>query len=193
MISNNMENFSKTELENEKWKDIDGYDGMYQVSDLGRVRSKHSGEWKILKCGKNNNGYLLVWLYKDRNRTRITVHRLVANACIPNSDESKTTINHNNEIKTENTVTNLEWGTAQYNMNYNDIHHKRNTKRRKLAKLYRPDLTYQQNIDLFKGQGINCSWLTICNLRKDLGLTKHYRPRKKTTKTRTHLSLKNTF
>ena len=162
--------YTDIELKNEKWKDIAGYDGMYQVSDLGRVRSKHSGEWKVLRPGKNNVGYLQVGLFKDENRQQPLVHRLVAQAFIPNYDNSKTQINHRNEIKTDNRVDNLEWCDRSYNMRYNDINNKRNTKRRKLAKLYRPDLTYQQNIDLFKGQGINCSWLTIWNIRKDLGL-----------------------
>lgn len=166
-------------IDNEHWKDIDGYDGMYQVSDFGRVRSQHSGEWKVLKGGKQSNGYLSVGLCKDRKCKSVTVHRLVANAFIQNRDESKTQINHINFVKTDNRVSNLEWCTAQYNMNYNDIHHKRNTKRRKLAKLYDPNLSIKENLKVFKSQGIECSKHTVCNLRKDIGLTKHYRPRKK--------------
>ena len=162
--------YTDIELKNEKWKDIEGYDGMYQVSDLGRVRSKNSGEWKVMSTSKNNSGYLMVQLSKDGKKKHFLVHRLVASAFIPNSDESKTQINHKNEIKSDNRVSNLEYCTAQYNLTYNDLHHKRNTKRRKLEKLYRPDLTYQQNIDLFKGQGINCSWFTLWKIRKDLGL-----------------------
>ena len=50
-------NFTETELKNERWKDIDGYDGAYQVSDLGRVRSRKSGEWRVIKPINNGKGY----------------------------------------------------------------------------------------------------------------------------------------
>ena len=49
--------YTDIELKNEKWKDIEGYDGMYQVSDLGRVRSKKYGRWKVLRPQNNNKGY----------------------------------------------------------------------------------------------------------------------------------------
>lgn len=162
--------YTDIELKNEKWKDIFGYEGVYQVSDLGRVRSRYSGEWRILKWKKQNVGYLQVDLYKDKKRKQHLVHRLVADAFIPNNDESKNQVNHINEDKTDNRASNLEWCDRQYNMTYNDIHHKRNTKRRKLKNIYDPNLTYDQNIELFNEQGIKCSWLTIWNIRKDLGL-----------------------
>lgn len=160
-------------IDNEHWKDIDGYDGLYQVSDLGRVRSKHIGEWKILKGEKHSNGYLYVCLCKDRKRKCVTVHRLVANAFIPNSDENKTQINHRNEIKSDNRVSNIEWCTAQYNNTYNDLHRRRrhtNYRRNAIKDLYNPDLTIKQNIEIFKANGIECSELTVNHLRKDLGL-----------------------
>ena len=100
-------NFTETELTNERWKDIDGYDGMYQVSDLGRVRSHKSGEWKMMSGSKDSSGYLQVGLYKGKKAKLFSVHRLVAQAFIPNDDESKTQINHRNEDKTENKVSNL--------------------------------------------------------------------------------------
>ena len=166
-----MEKFSKTELENEKWKDIDGYDGMYQVSDLGRVRSKYSGEWKILKPRNNGQGYLQICLYLDGKRKNHKVHRLVAQAFIPNIDESKTDINNINEIKSDNRVSNLEYCDRSYNLRYNDLNlRKKNGKRRKIEKLYNPELTIYENIKLFNEQGIECCKETVQNLRKDLGL-----------------------
>ena len=171
-----LNNFTETELSHEQWRDIDGYDGMYQVSDLGRVRSRKSGEWKVMSASKNNSGYLIVQLSKDGKKKHFLVHRLVAHAFIPNDDESKTIINHKNECKDWNKVDNLEYCTQQYNVTYNDVNWRRkNGKRRKIAKLYNPDLTIRQNLDIFKANGIECDEKTVRNLRKDLGLTKKHK------------------
>ena len=174
-------NFTDRELKNEKWRDVDGYDGEYQVSDLGRVRSHKSGEWKVLKGGKMKNGYLNVSLWKDGREKRFYVHRLVAQSFIPNCDDSKTIINHRDECKQNNRVSNIEYCDRQYNNTYNDIHYRRkNGKLLKVKDLYNPNLSYRQNLELFKENGVECSKNVIFNLRNDLGLTKHYIPRKKT-------------
>lgn len=165
-----MENF-----DNEVWRDVDGYEGMYQVSDLGRVRSKKYGDWRVLKPQKERCGYSQVKLLKDSKPKMYMVHRLVASAFIPNDDNSKNEINHINEDKTDNRATNLEWCDRSYNMTYNGLQQRRtanyhcsNYKRDKLKDLYRPDLTYKQNIELFKEQGIDCSIATFYRLRKDI-------------------------
>lgn len=170
-----IENFSKEELNNEQWKAIDGYNGLYEVSSLGRVRSKHSGEWRVMKPSKNDNGYLLVDLVKGgkRTRNRSRVHRLVAQAFIPNSDETKTIINHINEDKTDNRVENLEWCDYRYNLTYNDIQfRKENSKRRKIKELYDPNLSIQKNLEIFRSNGVECCKETVVRLRKDLCLTR---------------------
>lgn len=166
-------------IDNEHWKDIDGYDGMYQVSDIGRVRSKKYGYWKVLKNGTTGSGYLTVCLFKDNKVKGLLVHRLVAQAFIPNSDDTKTIINHRNEIKTDNRVDNLEWCDYRYNLTYNDIHHRRivnrissKYKQIKIKELYRPELSINENLELFKTNGIDCSERTVRRLRKDLGLIK---------------------
>ena len=164
-----MKEFTDTELANEQWRDIEGYDGMYQVSDIGRVRSKKSGEWKIKIGNKDNDGYLHTGLSKDGKRTTYTVHRLVANAFIPNDDESKTIINRINECKSDNRAVNLVWCDRSYNCTYNDIQfRKKNSKRPKIKELYRPDLTNKENIAIFNEQGIKVSEWTVTQLRKDL-------------------------
>ena len=175
-----MENFSKTELENEKWKDIDGYDGAYQVSDLGRVRSHKSGEWKVRRASKVGSGYLSITLSKDGKKKCFFVHRLVASAFIPNDNIFNTEINHINECKSDNKVSNLEWCDRRYNNTYNDIHHRRtvnrntpqhyNSKRHKLKDIYNPDISIAENIELFKSNGIECSRCTVWKLRKDINL-----------------------
>lgn len=170
-----IENFSKEELNNEQWKAIDGYNGLYEVSSLGRVRSKHSGEWKVMKPSKNDNGYLLVDLVQGGKRTRkmTRVHRLVAQAFIPNDDSSKTIINHRNEIKSDNRVSNLEWCDYRYNLTYNDIQFRRiNSKLPKIKELYNPDLSINENLEIFKANGIECCKETVVRFRKELGLTR---------------------
>ena len=104
----------------EVWKDINGYEDLYQVSNLGRVKSLnyiHSGTEKILSPKTNNNGYLSVLLSKNCVKKMYLVHRLVAQAFILNPN-SLPQVNHINENKTDNRVVNLEWCTASYNINY---------------------------------------------------------------------------
>lgn len=112
---------------NEIWKDIEGYNGLYQISNLGRVKSLGrrgkgcSLEDRILKPMVNKDGYHLVNL-KDVNHVAkwFTVHRLVALHFIPNPNDYKE-INHKDEIKGNNIVTNLEWCTREYNVSYGTV------------------------------------------------------------------------
>ena len=101
----------------ETWKKIAGYEGLYEVSDMGRVKSLWHGKEKILKPGKNTSGYLKVNLCKDSQRKTIKVHRLVAKAFIQNP-QGLETVNHKDEDKTNNTVSNLEWMSLKDNINY---------------------------------------------------------------------------
>ena len=104
----------------EIWKDIEGYNGIYQISNLGRVKSlgnTKNKKDKIIKPVKNNKGYLRVSLHKSNTLTRMYVHRLVAIAFIPNINNYPQ-INHIDENKSNNCVDNLEWCTAKYNCNY---------------------------------------------------------------------------
>lgn len=110
--------------EKEIWKDIEDYKGLYQVSNLGRVRSLervdsngHSVKEKVLASFPNRNGYLKVNLYRDRNIKQVSVHRLVAAAFLDNPDNLPE-VNHIDEDKGNNLVENLEWCTASYNTNY---------------------------------------------------------------------------
>lgn len=177
-----IENFSKEELNNEQWKAIDGYNGLYEVSSLGRVRSLKYGKVKVMKQRKGGTDYWKINLSKNGKKKCFYVHRLVAQAFIPNYDESKIYINHIDECKQNNRLWNLEYCTAQYNNTYNDLHHRRNNpnyKRHKLKDLYDPNLTYRQNLEIFRANGIECSIDTILRVRRDFDLVQHQPKRSK--------------
>ena len=102
------------------WKDIKGYEGKYQVNQVGQVRSMNylrTGKVKRLSPGLSSDGYLQVGLYKDGKYYHYLVHRLVAEAFIPNPNNLPQ-VNHIDENKTNNCVWNLEWCDAKYNSNY---------------------------------------------------------------------------
>lgn len=101
----------------EIWKDIEGYDGVYQVSDKGRVKSLSIGKEKILKPKRNTKGYLQVALYKNVETKWCYLHRLVAQSFLSNPNNLPQ-INHKNEDKNDNRVENLEWCSSKYNSNY---------------------------------------------------------------------------
>ena len=92
----------------EIWIPIEGYEGLYAVSSLGKVYSFHSK--RLISPKKSKAGYLRVTLSKNNQQRVFAVHRLVALAFIPNPC-LKPTVNHINEIKTDNRVENLEWAT----------------------------------------------------------------------------------
>ena len=99
----------------EIWIDINGYEGLYQVSDKGNVKSLISG--KLLKQIYNKGGYMRVCLYKNHKGILKSVHRLVADAFIPN-EEMLPCVNHKDENPSNNSVENLEWCTYRYNNIY---------------------------------------------------------------------------
>jgi len=99
------------------WKDVEGYENLYQVSTDGLVRTSHTGLWKILSLGRKRHGYYSVLLHKDGKRKNMLVHRLVAKAFISNPNNYPY-INHKDENPSNNHIENLEWCTAEYNSNY---------------------------------------------------------------------------
>ena len=106
--------------EKEIWKDIEGFEGKYQISNMGNVKSlnyNNTGKERILKPWKNRGGYLQVVIFKDGKAKGYLVHQLVATAFCENP-EGYTEINHKDEDKTNNNVDNLEWCDRKYNVNY---------------------------------------------------------------------------
>lgn len=117
----------------EIWRDIAGYESLYQVSNKGRIKSliAHNGtKERILKPHTIGHGYLNVDLCKNGHLKKNLVHRLVAQAFIENPGNLPQ-VNHKDENKLNNHADNLEWCTAKYNMNYGDAPQKRAEKRSK--------------------------------------------------------------
>jgi len=105
----------------EVWKDIDGYEGSYQISNLSRIKSLKRNittknnivlpiKERILKQAMSSTGYYIVAIQKEDKQQMFKVHRLIAIAFIPNPF-NKRTVNHINGIKTDNRLENIEWAT----------------------------------------------------------------------------------
>ena len=107
-------------MENEEWRDIPGYEGFYQVSNLGRVKRIKAGHGTksgtVLKTVTDSNGYILVGLCKNAKQQLYLAHRLVAQAFIPNS-KNKPEIDHIDGNRQNNYVNNLRWVTHKENIN----------------------------------------------------------------------------
>ena len=145
----------------EIWKDIPEYEGLYQVSNLGNVKSLNNN--KILSFGNTTKGYYQVGLFKNSKCKRFYVHRLVALTFLKNPNELPL-VNHKDENKHNNCIDNLEWCTNQYNLTY------KNTQKNKKRKINQYDLngnfikTWDCIIDIGKELNIkNPNICKVCN------------------------------
>lgn len=149
----------------EEWKDIPGYEGLYQISNFGRVWSKEklinvdfSNNWctkingftytmpgRFIKTRVNPYGYVTVSLTKDKKQKGYMVHRLVAQAFIPNDNPAYNQVNHKDENKQNNCITNLEWCTAKYNVNYGTCIQRRKEKQKYSNKKRIPVISIDEN------------------------------------------------
>jgi hypothetical protein len=122
-------------LHKEIWKNIKGYEGFYQVSNLGRVKSldryiTYSNgnviftKGKIINGFKKDNGYWSIDLYKNGTKKKFHKHRLVAMEFIPNP-ENKPEVNHKDENRSNNCVDNLNWCTSKENKHYGSLPERR--------------------------------------------------------------------
>lgn len=135
------------EKNDEIWRDIEGYEGLYQISNLGRIKrvaraSKNKGTYgsmyqykeKILSPQENKRrfGYYEISLHKNKKEKRFKIHRLVACAFVPNPN-NKPEVNHIDGDKRNNKATNLEWVTSSENKKHAWNHNLYNSDHRKKA------------------------------------------------------------
>jgi len=143
----------------EIWKPVNGYEGIYEISNLGRVKSlnyRRTGNEKILKQVKKTKGYLALTLYKNGSYKQHRIHRLVADAFIPNPDNLPQ-VNHIDEDVTNNRVDNLEWCDNKYNCNYG------NRTKRSATSHYKKINQYDLDGKFIK------TWSSIKNIESELG------------------------
>jgi hypothetical protein len=158
-----MKKMSKSILQDEKWKDVQGYEGMYQVSNRGRVKSlgqtsEYVTRWgtiayrnyppKIMRATDNGHGYLFVQLRKDGHRKNHYVHRLVADAFI--GDIGDLEINHKDYDKRNNNVTNLEIIDRKGNVNYSLQHMKKPHKQHTITNTGEKYITKTKDRGMFR-------------------------------------------
>lgn len=147
----------------EEWKDIKGYEGLYRISNIGKVLSLNyrNYHWaKELVPKKNNNGYLWVELRKDGKSKPFLIHRLVAEAFIENPNNYPL-VNHKDENPLNCEASNLEWCTQKYNVLYSMKKHPKRAKNpRKLLKAV-------NQIDM--DGNIICHFANICVITREKG------------------------
>lgn len=171
------------EEKEEIWRDVPGYESLYQVSSIGRVKSmerkvKHMNGYrtvreKILKPGKDRYGYLFVHFSKEGIKKTMLVHRLVCESFL-NNPNNLPEVNHRNEIKTDNRLENLEYCDRRYNVNYgtgNELRSKKlkgvyNTKLSKKVLCVESGIVYQSSREVERKLGFNQASVQRCCVGK---------------------------
>ena len=140
-------------------KDIKGYEGLYAIDEDGNVWSYRRN--KFLKHTLNNSGYHMVNLCVDDKRKKCLIHRLVAEAFIPNPD-NKPQVNHKDEDKSNNCGSNLEWCSIEYNNNYGTRVKRGVEKRLKPVYCIELDKTFKSQTEAAEELGINRGNISHC-------------------------------
>lgn len=147
-------------FEQEIWKDLKGYEGLYQVSNLGRIKSLYFSKEKIMKPILTGTcKYYTIGLAKNKKRKTHLIHRLVAETFLENPNNLPE-VNHKDENKLNNRIDNLEWCNHEYNMHYGNCLKKVSEKQHR-KKINQYDLN---------GKFIK-QWDSVSEIRKKLNVT----------------------
>lgn len=145
---------------NEIWKDVEGYEGLYQVSNLGRVKSlgnNKNRKEKIMKISKNKDGYLYIDFHRNGKHKKFLIHRLVAQTFLDNPNNLPQ-VNHKDENPTNNSVDNLEWCNSKYNNNYGTRNNKASNT------LSKPILQFTKTGEFIR------KWDSATQVKKEIGI-----------------------
>lgn len=162
---------------NEEWRDVVGWEGMYKVSNCGRIfslprRDKRNRSWGgyYMSFTKNKYGYLTVNLTRDAKQKRYAVHRLVACAFLQNPNNYKE-INHKDENKENNNLSNLEWCTRSYNVTYGRLDEKFRKHRVAGERCGRSKITLEQVNEIRAKYVRNSRKFGLPSLAKEYGIS----------------------
>ena len=151
----------------EVWKEVFGYDVLYEVSNLGRVRTRYSKmtgyskDYRFVKPSDNGNGYLRFnWKLNGRSKT-VYLHRLVAEYFIPNPN-SLNEINHKDENKQNNCVDNLEWCDHKYNCKYGTRNDRSAQKNRKKIVCVETGRIFESSTQAASELNVNVTAISNC-------------------------------
>ena len=146
----------------ELWKDVPGYEGLYKVSNFGRVKSMPRGGFKGGFLGnEDNEGYIKVTLSKDGKIKNFSVHRLVASLFLE-KEPGKDFVNHKDENPSNNNVDNLEWCTSKENANYGSRNYKLSLKNGKTVECVETGCRFRSANFAAKVLGLSASHITSC-------------------------------
>ena len=150
------------------WKDVSGFDKDYQISNFGDVRIKKSdGSFKQLKPTKFGKGYLHINLVKDGKQKSFQIHRLVAEAFVPNP-KNLPIINHKDENPLNNCANNLEWCTYSYNINYG-------TRLERYRKTCKQNHSAEKFLETMKIRGRSCAEKEVLCLDEQMNIVAKYK------------------
>lgn len=133
---------------NEEWEEVYGFDILYEVSNFGRLRTKHHGKlgyldkYRYIELRENNHGYMNACLKGTQKKQTVYIHRLVAQAFVPNPN-GYNEVNHKDENKKNNKSENLEWCEHIYNCNYGTRNTRTATKRSKAIRCIETGIVYE--------------------------------------------------
>lgn len=174
----------------EEWRPAVGYEGLYEVSNTGkvaRVKGYHCRKRHLMRTFINNSGYVCTRLCKNNHGKTELVHRMIALAFIPNPNNYPQ-INHKDCCKTNNNVSDLEWCTGKYNSNYADHKQKQseshinNLEKNKLAKkviCIETGVVYNSTREIERKLGHSHTFIALCCRTKRIGFGLHWEYLKK--------------